>query len=393
MERVEKRQPNQWRGKGVATILAIGTANPPNCYLQSDFPDFYFRATNSNHKTELKDKFRRMCEKSKIKKRYLYLTEETLRRSPNICSHEDPSLTARQDILCPEIPKLGMEAALIALKEWGRPKSLITHLIFQTTHGVEAPGADFRLLNLLSLNSNVKRVMSYTAGCNAGALTLRMAKDFSENNPRARVLLVCSELTVGTFRGPSESNVSDMVLRAIGGDGAAALIIGSDPDPSVERPLFEIAATSQGIVPGTEDCIGGRLTEVGLTSFLSKDVPTFIGEYIEKVLVELCGSGGLTGRDWNSFFWVVHTGGVAVLDQVEAKLGLVQEKLGASRHVLSQYGNMLSASVFFVLDEMRKRSSEQGKGTTGDGSEWGILYGYGPGITLDATLLRSVALN
>jgi chalcone synthase len=44
-----------------ASILAIGTANPCNAVEQSEFPDFYFRITNSDHKKDLKDKFRRIC--------------------------------------------------------------------------------------------------------------------------------------------------------------------------------------------------------------------------------------------------------------------------------------------------------------------------------------------
>jgi bisdemethoxycurcumin synthase len=42
-------------------VLAIGTANPANCVLQEDFPDFYFRATKSEHLTALKEKFKRVC--------------------------------------------------------------------------------------------------------------------------------------------------------------------------------------------------------------------------------------------------------------------------------------------------------------------------------------------
>ena len=44
-----------------ATILAIATANPANCYHQKDYPDFLFRVTKSEDKTELKDKFKRIC--------------------------------------------------------------------------------------------------------------------------------------------------------------------------------------------------------------------------------------------------------------------------------------------------------------------------------------------
>jgi len=49
------------RAEGPATILAIGTANPPNCVEQSTYPDFYFRVTNNEHKIELKEKFQRIC--------------------------------------------------------------------------------------------------------------------------------------------------------------------------------------------------------------------------------------------------------------------------------------------------------------------------------------------
>lgn len=49
------------RAEGPATVMAIGTATPPNFIDQSDYPDYYFRVTNSEHKTELKEKFKRMC--------------------------------------------------------------------------------------------------------------------------------------------------------------------------------------------------------------------------------------------------------------------------------------------------------------------------------------------
>ena len=49
------------RTKGPATIMAIGTATPPNCVLQNTFADYYFRITKSEHMKALKEKFRRIC--------------------------------------------------------------------------------------------------------------------------------------------------------------------------------------------------------------------------------------------------------------------------------------------------------------------------------------------
>ncbi|CAN6718167.1 unnamed protein product [Malus baccata var. baccata] len=54
---------------------------------------------------------------------------------------------------------------------------------------------------------------------------------------------------------------------------------------------------------------------------------------------------------------------------VEEQLGLKEGKLRATRHVLSEYGNMGAPSVHFILDEMRNKSIREGKATTGEGLE------------------------
>ncbi|KAL0388261.1 UNVERIFIED_CONTAM: Chalcone synthase [Sesamum radiatum] len=310
------------RAEGPATVLAIGTANPPN------------------------------CEKSKIKKRYTYITEEMLKENPNICDFMAPSLDARQDIVVTEVPKLGKEAAEKAIAEWGQPKSKITHLIFCTTSGIDMPGADYQLTKLLGLRPSVKRFMIYMQGCFAGGAVLRMAKDLAENNAGARVLVICSETTTMAFRGPSEA---------------------------------------QTIVPDSGGDLSGIVREAGLIVNLSPDVPSKISENVEKSLSEAFEPLGIS--DWNSIFWIAHPGGPAILDQIEAKLGLKPVKLWSSRHVLSEYGNMASASVFFALDEMRKLSAKQGLKSTGEGLDWGVLLSFGAGITIETLVLHSVPIS
>ncbi|CAJ1786883.1 unnamed protein product [Sphenostylis stenocarpa] len=382
---------NAQRSHGPATILAFGTATPANCVSQADYPDYYFRITNSEHMTDLKEKFKRMCEKSMIKKRYMHLTEEFLKENPNMCEYMAPSLDVRQDIVVVEVPKLGKEAATKAIKEWGQPKSKITHLVFCTTSGVDMPGADYQLTKLLGLRPSVKRLMMYQQGCFAGGTVLRLAKDLAENNKGARVLVVCSEITAVTFRGPSDTHLDSLVGQALFGDGAAAMIIGADPDRTVERPIFELVTAGQTILPDSDGAIDGHLREVGLTFHLLKDVPGIISKNIEKSLTEAFAPIGI--NDWNSIFWIAHPGGPAILDQVEEKLRLKPEKLRSTRHVLSEYGNMSSACVLFILDEMRKKSKEEGKGSTGEGLEWGVLFGFGPGLTVETVVLHSVSLE
>ncbi|XP_058753963.1 chalcone synthase 1A-like [Vicia villosa] len=378
------------RAEGTATVLAIGTATPQNCVDQTTYPDFYFRITNNEHNIELKEKFKRICEKSMIKKRYLHLTEDILKKNPSFCEYMAPSLDAKQEILVEEIPKLGKEAATKAIKEWGQPKSKITHLIFCTSSGVDMPGADYQLTKLLGLSPDVKRYMIYQQGCFAGAMGLSLAKDLTENNKDSRALLVCSEMRILTFSGPSDANVEGLVGQALFGDGAAAVIIGSDPLPEVEKPLFELAWTAQTILPDSGGSIKGEIREVGMILHLLKDVPDHISKHIEKALVKAFQP--LNISDYNSIFWIAHPGGRAILDRVEAKLGLKPEKMQTTRYILSNYGNMSSASVLFIMDEMRRKSKEEGLATTGEGLEWGVLFGFGPGLTVETVLLRSVAI-
>ncbi|KAJ1426993.1 Thiolase-like [Sesbania bispinosa] len=191
-----------------------------------------------------------------------------------------PSLDARQDMVVVEVPRLGKEAAAKAIKEWGQPKSKITHLIFCTTSGVDMPGADYQLTKLLGLRPYVKRYMMYQQGCFAGGTVLRMAKDLAENNK------------------------DSLVGQALFGDGAAAVIVGSDPVPEIEKPLFELVWTAQTIAPDSEGAINGHLREVGLTFHLLKDVPGIVSKNIDKALIEAFQPLGIS--DYNSIFWIAH---------------------------------------------------------------------------------------
>ncbi|KAJ0034340.1 hypothetical protein Pint_25332 [Pistacia integerrima] len=292
----------------------------------------------------------------------MYITNEFVKENPYLREYSTPSLDARQD-KATELPKPRK-----AIEEWGQPKSKITHLICCTTMGAFLPGIDYRIVKLLGLDLSIKRIMLYQQGCNGGGTVLRIAKDLAENNKGARVLIVVSEVTLVGMHGPSESDVDVLVSHSLFGDGSAALIIVSNS-------------------PGA---IYGAIRESGLLIHIGKEVPELIANNIEKRLIEVFKPLGIS--DWNSIFWAAHPGGPAILDQIQAKLSLKPEKLRATRHVLGEYGNMSSVTVLFVLDEMRKKSTKDGLKTTGEGLEWGVLFGFGPGLTIETLVIHSVMI-
>jgi len=306
---------------------------------------------------------------------------------PELLDRALPSLSARLRITANALPELAAAAAEKAIAEWGRPATDITHLVFSTNSSAGLPGPDVRLAALLGLRPTVQRTTLYLHGCSAGAAAFPLAKDLAENDDRARVLVVCAEAVVIGFGAPDEANPEGLVVNSLFGDGAGAVIVGAGPVAAIERPIFRMVSSSQATLPGTEPAVWVRLGERGLGYNLSAELPALVRSGIEKCLADAVaplglGAGG--GGGWNSLFWAMHPGGRAILDSYEAALGLEPEKLAASRHVLGEYGNMIGATIIFVLDEVRRRRRDVA-------CEWGVMLALGPGLTVETMVLQAAA--
>ncbi|KAH6795047.1 Chalcone and stilbene synthase family protein [Perilla frutescens var. hirtella] len=141
----------------------------------------------------------------------------------------------------------------------------------------------------------------------------------------------------------------------------------------------------------TEGTIDRHIREAGLIIHLMKDVPVLISKNIEKSFKEAFRPLGISY--WNLIFWIAHPEGPAILDQVESKLGFKAEKLRSTWHVFGDYGNMASACMLLVLDEMRKTSVKEGLSSTRKGLDCGVMFGFGPGLTVETMVLHSVPIN
>lgn len=329
-------------------------------------------------------------DKMQITKRHLVARKELLEKYPSLRSYLDVSLNDRHEILMEWIPKLAVEASENAISEWGGAAYAITHIVMATTSVANMPGLDLVVANALGLSTKLRRVMMYQTGCWGGAALLRVAKDMAENNRGARVLVVSSECTAIFFRAPNEAYLDGLVGQGLFGDGAAAAVVGADP-VRPERPLFSILASMEMVVPGSMGAIDGHLMEAGMYYHLSPLIPKLVSTSIEEFVTDALAEAG--NAACNDLFWAVHPGGAAVLDQIETQLELLPAKLRASREILAEYGNMASACVLFVLDRIRKSSFEGKLSTTGEGNEFGLLIGIGPGITMECCVLKAMPLQ
>lgn len=208
----------------------------------------------------------------------------------------------------------------------------------------------------------------------------------------SRVLLATSETTIIGFKPPSAERPYDLVGVALFGDGAGAMLIGSDPDPSIERPLFELHTAIQHFLPDTEKIIDGRLTEEGISFKLDRALPQIIEDNIEGFCGKLMKNIGLSNKDYNKIFWAVHPGGPAILNRLEKRLDLSPEKLSASRRALADYGNASSNTIVYVMEYMMEEGNQLKKERPNNEDEWGLILAFGPGVTFEGILAKNLIM-
>jgi predicted naringenin-chalcone synthase len=146
-----------------------------------------------------------------------------------------------------------------------------------------------------------------------------------------------------------------------------------------------MVSASQAAIPGTEHVVTMELAEGGLDlQLLMRELVPIAAQNIERCISAELEQIGVGAVDWNDLFWAVHPGVRAIMDHIDVALGLEPGKLAASRTVLREYGNMLSATVIFVLDEQRRQMEEDG-----EEGVWGVMMGFGPGFTIETMVLHA----
>ncbi|XP_062076204.1 type III polyketide synthase A-like [Humulus lupulus] len=388
MSRVEgngapKQYPERTRRiptPGKATIIAMGKAFPSQLIPQECLVEGYIRDTKCQD-LSIKEKLERLCKTTTVKTRYTVMSKDILEKYPELATEGSPTITQRLEIANPAVVEMAMEASLACIKEWGRPAQDITHIVYVSSSEIRLPGGDLYLASQLGLKNDVGRVMLYFLGCYGGVTGLRVAKDIAENNPGSRVLLTTSETTILGFRPPNQARPYDLVGAALFGDGAAAVIVGANPVKGIESPFMELNYAIQQFLPETQNVINGKLSEEGINFKLGRDLPQKIEENIEEFCKKLMATAQL--KDYNDLFWAVHPGGPAILNKLETTLKLSSDKLQCSRRALMDYGNVSSNTIFYVIENMREILKRGGE-------EWGLGLAFGPGITFEGVLIRSL---
>lgn len=247
----------------------------------------------------------------------------------------------------------------------------ITHVITVSCTGFYAPGPDYELVTALNLKPSTQRFHLGFMGCYAAFPALKMAQSFCQSNPDATVLMVSAELCTLHFQLNNE--IDNLLSGSVFADGAAGMIISAQQP---KKTAFKIDQFASSLAPEGESDMAWNIGDFGFEMVLSSYVPDIIGKNLESVIQPLYEQFSMNSTDID--YWAVHPGGRSILDKVEETMQLQPQQLSASRKVLSEFGNMSSATIMFVLKELLRSNP--------DHQQKILSMAFGPGLTIESGL-------
>ena len=254
-------------------------------------------------------------------------------------------------------------------------------LVSSSCTGFMIPAVDAHIANALRLGPRLARLPITEAGCAGGAVALARATDYLTAHPRAAALVIALEFSSLTlqFQDPSPTN---LVAAAIFADGAAAAVLLGAEHPGAARASTELVAAASMFMPDSLGSMGYDVVESGLKLVLDKRLPDTLRGRLGPMVLEFLIENGVAFDQVVAF--AVHPGGRKVLDVAAEDLGLSEAHLESSRSVLSEHGNMSSATILFVLHHALARLRR---------GEFALGIGFGPGFAIELSLWRGLGEN
>jgi len=286
----------------------------------------------------------------------------------------NPSTKERMQIFDQKAIGLSTDVSNVALQKANLSPKDVTHIISTTCTGLSAPGLELQLTQALGLNHNVVKYGINFMGCYAAFHAIRLADTIMKSAPESKILVVCTELCSLHYRlDDCDDNLLSTYLFS---DGCAAAIISNDTSSS---SYFNVVDTHSVLIPEGKDDMAWNVGNHGFEMVLHKNIPMYLRQNLASVYQSFLTKNKIDSHQVAKF--AIHPGGKNILKAFESAIQIDSLDLAESYEILSNYGNMSSATVLFVLEKMLY-----------DASKDAYVYtaAFGPGLTVEGALLQKV---
>lgn len=349
----------------MARIVSVSTDVPQNRFTQAEVKELcriYFGPLFENGRAAIYDR-------SGVDARYLVEPREYYLSRP--CFE-----TRNKDFLKHAL-HLSQRCIRKGLLEARLDFSDVSHIFTVTTTGLLTPSLEAHLVQKLPFPRNVKRTPLFGVGCAGGVVGLSRAREYLRGHPGETVLLVSVELCSLTFR-PEDTSMTQLVATTLFGDGAAAVFLaGEKADRG--RPRAEVLASESLLLADSLDIMGWEFRNDGMRLMLSPEAPHVVEKHFSAVVHAFLKKQDLNLKQMDYFLF--HPGSSKIMRAYEKALSLTPQDLRLPRRFLRNFGNLSSASVLFILEDVLQTERPAS-------GSYGLLATLGPGFACELALLR-----
>lgn len=255
----------------------------------------------------------------------------------------------------------------------------IDAIFFISTTGIATPSIEARIMNQLSFQQHTKRIPIWGLGCAGGAAGLSRAFEYCLAFPYAKVLVLSVELCSLTFQH-NDLSKSNLIGTSLFADGVACALVCGDNVQGISKKntVPAIINTQSTLMPDSLDVMGWEIKNQGLFVVFSRDIPSIIESWLKPNVSTFLKECNLDLKHIDYF--IAHPGGKKVIDAYIQSLGIPATMTEISLEVLSDFGNMSSATIFYVLKRFMELEIDKGS--------FGICTALGPGFSSELLLLR-----
>lgn len=357
-------------------ILSVAEAIPPFVMKQELVTEFAKELFSSSFRDI--DRLLSVFQNGQIQKRHF--------AKDLVWFKEDHSFSEKNDVYIEIATTLGVEAIEKCL---GDPYFLnrgvsveeIEAIFLISSSGIATPTIDAHIMNALPFSPSTKRIPIWGLGCAGGASGLARAYDYCIAYPKAKVLVVTIELCSLTFQKNDRSK-SNLIGTSLFADGVACALVCGDEDNEqfthshVYYP--KILATKSTLFHNTLNVMGWDLTDSGLNVIFSKDIPSIVTKWMYSNVKQFLSEWSTEITEIDRV--IAHPGGKKVLEAYVQALQIDRSMVDISLQVLSEYGNMSSSTILYVLKRHMQQEINSG--------ELGLATALGPGFSSELLLLR-----
>lgn len=345
-----------------ASILATSTLLPPVRHSAEDV-ERAFAEWLSGQDRDLRVRAMRILRNADVDGRHSILTIPEIFRPRSL----GESMRAYRG----NAVELGTQALAAGLAAAGVEPRDVDILVTTSCTGYMIPSADAIIAERLGMRTDLLRLPVTEMGCAAGASALMYAARMLSGHDRGIAATLNIEFPTNTMR-IDDFSLGNIVATALFSDGIGCTVLAAGAGHG--RATVRDWRTHQ--VPGTSGLLGYQLAEDGFRMNLDESLPEVIAANFGPATDGLLAPHGLGLRDLRHL--VIHPGGVRILDRLQEVVAPHGGSVERSRTVMRRLGNMSSATVTFILDDLLRERPAPGPA---------LLVSFGPGFGAHQLLL------